>query len=344
MKKRRGKKLHLCWFHPLCLVDNWVRELKLWCPSLKVVVYYGKTHHSSFDLKQSLCEPCSWSGSLNCSVLSRIHRSGWVMFLQKDVSASGHVTAWDKRQNLIQFRKISKTPAPHHSALCVPVRPVIVWLWGGKIWASYQAQCLVFAHYWNPLWPHSILLMPPYQQWLCQKAFYYMFLNNFSGTAWGIFFKFDSFSVFRLMFLSLYSAQDPWRTAATSDTASLMKMMSSMSLWPREQLHTPATFLFCLEGWSHQPTWTWSEWVLSFCPVSLHYFHRYNLAIGNESDRSLFRKLRLKYAVFDEGHMLKNMNSLRYRHLMAINVSSLTLCNIFYNILPVFPMFSDVCH
>ncbi|XP_018525166.1 SWI/SNF-related matrix-associated actin-dependent regulator of chromatin subfamily A containing DEAD/H box 1A [Lates calcarifer] len=45
----------------------------------------------------------------------------------------------------------------------------------------------------------------------------------------------------------------------------------------------------------------------------------YNLAIGNDYDRSLFRKLRLKYAVFDEGHMLKNMNSLRYRHLMAIN-------------------------
>lgn len=55
-------------------------------------------------------------------------------------------------------------------------------------------------------------------------------------------------------------------------------------------------------------------------------FSRYNLAIGNDSDRSLFRKLRLKYAVFDEGHMLKNMNSLRYRHLMAINVSSLALC------------------
>ncbi|KAM8866778.1 SWI/SNF-related matrix-associated actin-dependent regulator of chromatin subfamily A containing DEAD/H box 1A isoform 1-T1 [Synchiropus picturatus] len=45
----------------------------------------------------------------------------------------------------------------------------------------------------------------------------------------------------------------------------------------------------------------------------------YNLAIGNDSDRGLFRKLRLTYAVFDEGHMLKNMNSLRYRHLMAIN-------------------------
>ncbi|XP_008416634.1 SWI/SNF-related matrix-associated actin-dependent regulator of chromatin subfamily A containing DEAD/H box 1A isoform X2 [Poecilia reticulata] len=45
----------------------------------------------------------------------------------------------------------------------------------------------------------------------------------------------------------------------------------------------------------------------------------YNLAIGNDSDRSLFRKLPIKYAIFDEGHMLKNMNSLRYRHLMAIN-------------------------
>ncbi|XP_033476037.1 SWI/SNF-related matrix-associated actin-dependent regulator of chromatin subfamily A containing DEAD/H box 1A [Epinephelus lanceolatus] len=45
----------------------------------------------------------------------------------------------------------------------------------------------------------------------------------------------------------------------------------------------------------------------------------YNMAIGNDSDRGLFRKLPLKYAVFDEGHMLKNMNSLRYRHLMAIN-------------------------
>uniref|UniRef100_A0A672KTH3 DNA helicase n=1 Tax=Sinocyclocheilus grahami TaxID=75366 RepID=A0A672KTH3_SINGR len=48
-------------------------------------------------------------------------------------------------------------------------------------------------------------------------------------------------------------------------------------------------------------------------------FCHYNLTIGNDYDRSLFRKLRLKYAVFDEGHMLKNMNSLRYRHLMAIN-------------------------
>ncbi|XP_057688459.1 SWI/SNF-related matrix-associated actin-dependent regulator of chromatin subfamily A containing DEAD/H box 1A isoform X2 [Corythoichthys intestinalis] len=45
----------------------------------------------------------------------------------------------------------------------------------------------------------------------------------------------------------------------------------------------------------------------------------YNFAIGNNNDRSLFRKLRVTYAIFDEGHMLKNMNSLRYRNLMSIN-------------------------
>lgn len=73
--------------------------------------------------------------------------------------------------------------------------------------------------------------------------------------------------------------------------------------------------------------WPQCEWTCLICrvwPVS-NVFNRYNLAIGNDSDRSLFRKLRLTYAVFDEGHMLKNMNSLRYRHLMAINVSSLTI-------------------
>uniref|UniRef100_A0A671Q122 DNA helicase n=1 Tax=Sinocyclocheilus anshuiensis TaxID=1608454 RepID=A0A671Q122_9TELE len=53
--------------------------------------------------------------------------------------------------------------------------------------------------------------------------------------------------------------------------------------------------------------------------LKIQFFVFYNLTIGNDHDRSLFRKLRLKYAVFDEGHMLKNMNSQRYRHLMAIN-------------------------
>lgn len=47
---------------------------------------------------------------------------------------------------------------------------------------------------------------------------------------------------------------------------------------------------------------------------------RYNCAISSSDDRSLFRRLKLNYAIFDEGHMLKNMGSIRYQHLMTINV------------------------
>ena len=42
-------------------------------------------------------------------------------------------------------------------------------------------------------------------------------------------------------------------------------------------------------------------------------------------DRSLFRRLKLNYAIFDEGHMLKNMGSIRYQHLMTINVRECSL-------------------
>lgn len=52
---------------------------------------------------------------------------------------------------------------------------------------------------------------------------------------------------------------------------------------------------------------------------------RYNCAISSSDDRGLFQRLRLKYAVFDEGHMLKNMSSVRYHHLMTINVRSLVI-------------------
>uniref|UniRef100_R7VW70 SWI/SNF-related matrix-associated actin-dependent regulator of chromatin subfamily A n=1 Tax=Columba livia TaxID=8932 RepID=R7VW70_COLLI len=47
---------------------------------------------------------------------------------------------------------------------------------------------------------------------------------------------------------------------------------------------------------------------------------RYNCAISSSDDRGLFRRLKLNYAIFDEGHMLKNMSSVRYQHLMTINV------------------------
>ncbi|XP_064405489.1 SWI/SNF-related matrix-associated actin-dependent regulator of chromatin subfamily A containing DEAD/H box 1-like isoform X1 [Halichondria panicea] len=40
----------------------------------------------------------------------------------------------------------------------------------------------------------------------------------------------------------------------------------------------------------------------------------YNVCIGQAEDRKFFRKLSLDCLVLDEGHMLKNMNSLRYTH------------------------------
>ncbi|KAM9258688.1 SWI/SNF-related matrix-associated actin-dependent regulator of chromatin subfamily A containing DEAD/H box 1 [Cariama cristata] len=48
----------------------------------------------------------------------------------------------------------------------------------------------------------------------------------------------------------------------------------------------------------------------------------YNCAISSSDDRRLFRRLKLNYAIFDEGHMLKNMSSLRYQHLMTINAKN----------------------
>jgi len=45
------------------------------------------------------------------------------------------------------------------------------------------------------------------------------------------------------------------------------------------------------------------------------------MATGNVEDRSLFKKFEFHYAVFDEGHLLKNMSSQRYQCLMRINVS-----------------------
>uniref|UniRef100_A0A4W3I7L9 SNF2 related chromatin remodeling ATPase with DExD box 1b n=1 Tax=Callorhinchus milii TaxID=7868 RepID=A0A4W3I7L9_CALMI len=46
---------------------------------------------------------------------------------------------------------------------------------------------------------------------------------------------------------------------------------------------------------------------------------RYSCSISNADDRSLFRRVKLHYAVFDEGHMLKNMSTIRYQHLMTFN-------------------------
>lgn len=46
----------------------------------------------------------------------------------------------------------------------------------------------------------------------------------------------------------------------------------------------------------------------------------YNLVCSSPEERHLFRVLPLKYVIFDEAHMLKNMNTLRYENLVKIKV------------------------
>ncbi|XP_077539654.1 SWI/SNF-related matrix-associated actin-dependent regulator of chromatin subfamily A containing DEAD/H box 1 homolog isoform X2 [Haemaphysalis longicornis] len=45
----------------------------------------------------------------------------------------------------------------------------------------------------------------------------------------------------------------------------------------------------------------------------------YNMISGSGEDRSLFKKVPFHYVIFDEAHMLKNMTSQRYAHLMKVN-------------------------
>ncbi|KAJ3054463.1 hypothetical protein HK097_001756 [Rhizophlyctis rosea] len=45
----------------------------------------------------------------------------------------------------------------------------------------------------------------------------------------------------------------------------------------------------------------------------------YNLATGASEDRKFLRRLRCRCLILDEGHMVKNMGSARYKYLMAFN-------------------------
>ena len=46
----------------------------------------------------------------------------------------------------------------------------------------------------------------------------------------------------------------------------------------------------------------------------------YNLVSNTPEERKLFKVMPIRYLIFDEGHMLKNMGTLRYKHLKEINV------------------------
>ena len=49
----------------------------------------------------------------------------------------------------------------------------------------------------------------------------------------------------------------------------------------------------------------------------------YGLIASTNEDKAFFRKIKFEYCVFDEAHMLKNMNSIRYQSLIKIQVKKL---------------------
>jgi len=51
------------------------------------------------------------------------------------------------------------------------------------------------------------------------------------------------------------------------------------------------------------------------------------MATGSLDDRLLFKRVKFHYAVFDEGHMLKNMTSARYKGLTRVQASVVFLCD-----------------
>ena len=55
------------------------------------------------------------------------------------------------------------------------------------------------------------------------------------------------------------------------------------------------------------------------------------MATGAAEDRVLFKKFEFHYAIFDEGHMLKNMSSLRFQNLMKISADRRLLLTGEYN-------------
>ena len=65
------------------------------------------------------------------------------------------------------------------------------------------------------------------------------------------------------------------------------------------------------------------------CETMLCLCFSYHIAAGSTEDRILFKKLQFDYAIFDEGHMLKNMSSLRYQSLMKIRVRNICMAEYF---------------
>ncbi|XP_071800624.1 SWI/SNF-related matrix-associated actin-dependent regulator of chromatin subfamily A containing DEAD/H box 1B-like isoform X2 [Asterias amurensis] len=93
---------------------------------------------------------------------------------------------------------------------------------------------------------------------------------------------------------------------------------STLENWARE-LHTwcPALEVILYSG-SAEERRELRYNILAECISCNVIVTSYNMCTSNADDRSLFRKMGIHYAVFDEAHMLKNMQSQRYGTLMKI--------------------------
>jgi len=56
------------------------------------------------------------------------------------------------------------------------------------------------------------------------------------------------------------------------------------------------------------------------------FFFRYSMLTQNAKDRALFRKIKFQYLIMDEAHMMKNMNTERYKNINKIEVSYFCCC------------------
>lgn len=57
--------------------------------------------------------------------------------------------------------------------------------------------------------------------------------------------------------------------------------------------------------------------------------YRYTMVSTTPEERKMFRVTPMHYVIFDEAHMLKNMNTQRYETLVRIKVSFLTFFQFF---------------
>ncbi|XP_022248336.1 SWI/SNF-related matrix-associated actin-dependent regulator of chromatin subfamily A containing DEAD/H box 1-like [Limulus polyphemus] len=94
---------------------------------------------------------------------------------------------------------------------------------------------------------------------------------------------------------------------------------STLDNWQREFLTwSPTLNVLCYHGSQDERR----ELRLQIANDEVEDFHilitTYNMITSSAEDRAMFKKMEFYYVIFDEAHMLKNMRSQRYQHLMRV--------------------------